>query len=423
MAQHKFFSLVPHGTRVDFVKLSSKLVIGSAAVVALALVGVVAQGFRWGVEFTGGTEIQVAFSQPVTDESVRAALQEAKFNNPGVQRFGAAENNEFLLRVERISVLTPESLKQVEEGIRQRLGDQVLDVVATEKEGDRITVFLKGVVLPTPAESTDGGASPPPVPGQPTALNLDDKQLEPHGLLLEEAVKAAGLELRGGESRKSLLSTNKEEHYIFVAGVSSRVVEALKLKLGDIVTERRTDYVDATVAGELRTDGILALLYALGVMLLYIAIRFDFYFSPGAIVALFHDVLVAVGVISWLRLDFDLTLVAALLTIIGYSINDTIVVYDRVRELLTGKETYAELCTLVNRSINDTLSRTIITSGTTFLVAISLYIWGGRVLEGFALAMCVGVITGTYSSFAIATPVYLFLKRKYPHGILQAPKA
>jgi len=164
------------------------------------------------------------------------------------------------------------------------------------------------------------------------------------------------------------------------------------------------------------------MLYALGVMLLYIAVRFDFYFSPGAIVALFHDVLVAVGVVAWAQLDFDLTLVAAFLTIIGYSINDTIVIYDRVREELSGKETYAELVKLVNKSINETLSRTVLTSTATFFVSLSLLIFGGRALQGFALAICVGIITGTYSSFAIATPFYLWLKKKFPQGILEPAK-
>ncbi|MEW5853483.1 MAG: protein translocase subunit SecF [Myxococcota bacterium] len=418
-SNHSFFTIIPPNTKFDFVGNSKRFFTLSGGVLVLALLGLVFVRINWGVEFVGGTEIQVKFPEKVDENEIRKILDEAKLEGASVQQFGAPENNEYLLRVERISVLTTDKVAAAKTQLQQVLGDKFLELQASEREGDRLTVYVKGTPMenqPTPdPAAAQSGAAPAPVA-------ITDKTLEPNGKLIEDAVKAAGLELRPHDRRKSIISEDREEHIVFVKGVSSRVMEALRGRFGEKVEERRTDYVDATVAEELRTDGILALLYALGVMLLYIAIRFDFYFSPGAIVALFHDVLVALGVVVWARLDFDLTLVAAFLTIIGYSINDTIVIYDRVREQLTGKEGIVELEDLVNRSVNETLSRTVLTSGATLFVCLALLLFGGRALQGLALALCVGIITGTYSSFAIATPTYLWLKRKFPHGILQPAK-
>lgn len=418
-SKHSFFSVIPHGTKIDFVGNGKKFLVGSTVVLAVALLGLVVRGINWGVEFVGGTEIQLAFNTAVPAQDIREVLDKAGFVNVSVQQFGAVEQHEFLVRVQRVSILTPDVMEKVRSAIKGSLGDQVVDVTSNEREGDRINVYLKGTPLPAPA--TPEGETPKAA--DPNALS--DQNLEPNGQKVEAAVKGTGLELRASDARRSFVGQGREEHLIFVKGVSARVVEALKGKFGEGVKERRTDYVDATVADELRTDGILAMLYALGVILLYIAIRFDFYFSPGAVVGLFHDVLVSVGVVAWAALDFDLTLVAAFLTIIGYSINDTIVVYDRVREVVNNNaKSKRSLEDMVNESINDTLSRTILTSVTTFLVSASLLIFGGRVLHGFALAMCIGIITGTYSSFAISVPVFLWLKKRFPDGFLpQTPDA
>jgi preprotein translocase subunit SecF len=415
--KHSFFTFVPHGTRIDFVGNGKNFLIGSFVVLGLSLLGLAVRGINWGVEFVGGTEIQVAFADNVGAQAIRETLDGAGFVNVSVQQFGSTEQHEFLIRVQRVSVLTPESVEKAKASIKSALGDMVLDITHNEREGDRINVFLRGTQAPAPV------AAEGETPKAPDPTVLTDTMLEPNGSRIETAVRAAGLELRPTDARRSVLGQGREEHLIFVKGISSKVVESLRAKF-TTVTERRTDYVDATVADELRTDGILAMLYALGVILLYIAIRFDFYFSPGAVAGLAHDVLVSIGVVAWTGLDFDLTLVAAFLTIIGYSINDTIVVYDRVREVVNANaKSKRSLEDMVNESINDTLSRTILTSLVTFLVSASLLIFGGRVLHGFALAMCVGIVTGTYSSFAISVPTFLWLKRKFPDGFLPASPA
>jgi len=170
---------------------------------------------------------------------------------------------------------------------------------------------------------------------------------------------------------------------------------------------RRVEMVGPKVGKDLRQKALLSLFYAMLFMLAYIWWRFEFAFGLGAVIALIHDVLITVGVISITNTEFDLTIVAALLTIVGYSINDTIVVYDRIRENLKDmrREGYAAI---INRSINETLSRTILTSFTVFLVAIILFLFGGEVIHGFSLALVVGVIAGTYSSIYIASPIVIF---------------
>jgi preprotein translocase subunit SecF len=189
-------------------------------------------------------------------------------------------------------------------------------------------------------------------------------------------------------------------------------VEKAKKALGDEVNYRRTEFVGPKVGGELIEAGITAVVLALGAMLVYIWFRFEWQFGVGAVVALLHDVLLTIGIFALLGLEFNLSTVAAILTIAGYSINDTVVVYDRVRENLR-KYKQMPLAELLNLSINGTLSRTLLTSVTTLLALSALYFFGGEVLAGFSFAMIWGVLVGTYSSIFIAVPllVYMNLRR------------
>ncbi len=186
------------------------------------------------------------------------------------------------------------------------------------------------------------------------------------------------------------------------------VVEKMRAALGDTVDYRRIEVVGPTVSQELIEAGILAVVLALLGVLAYIWVRFEWQFSVGAIAALIHDVVLTIGVFSLLQLDFNLSIIAAVLTIVGYSLNDTVVVYDRVRENLR-KYKKMELSQLIDLSINDTLSRTIMTSGTTLLALLALYIFGGEVIRGFVFAMIWGVLVGTYSSIFIAAPLLISL--------------
>ena len=174
-------------------------------------------------------------------------------------------------------------------------------------------------------------------------------------------------------------------------------------------TFRRVENVGPKVSSELLLDGILAIAIALSAMLIYIWFRFEWQFSLGAIIAIFHDVLITLGIFSALNLEINLSIVAAVLTIVGYSMNDTVVIFDRVRENLK-KYSKIQIDELTNLSINETLSRTLITSVTTLLALFSIFLFGGEILKGFSFAMILGVILGTYSSIYIANPILIFLR-------------
>ena len=187
------------------------------------------------------------------------------------------------------------------------------------------------------------------------------------------------------------------------AEVSGRVLELLPG-----AEMRRIEFVGPQVGEELTEDGMLALLYALGGILVYVMIRFTKNFAFGAIVAVAHDVLITLGIFSVLKLEFDLTVLAAVLAVIGYSLNDTIVVFDRIRENFRRLRKLSPR-DVVNRSLNQTLSRTLVTSGTTLIVVITLFVLGGELIHGFATALMIGVVVGTYSSIYVASTVLLAL--------------
>ena len=196
---------------------------------------------------------------------------------------------------------------------------------------------------------------------------------------------------------------NIEENFI------ENLKNELKKDLGNSFNFRRVESVGPKVSSELLKSGILAILLSLGAMLIYIWIRFEWQFSLGAIAAIFHDVIITLGFFSILNLEINLSIVAAVLTIVGYSMNDTVVIFDRVRENLK-KFSDIKIFDLTNISINETLSRTIITSATTLLALLSIFIFGGEILKGFSFAMILGVIIGTYSSIYIANPILVMLK-------------
>tara|TARA_B100001029_G_C15033963_1_gene438894 strand:- start:683 stop:1576 length:894 start_codon:yes stop_codon:yes gene_type:complete len=191
-----------------------------------------------------------------------------------------------------------------------------------------------------------------------------------------------------------------------------KFIENIKSKLSNSIGDvdfRRVENVGPKVSSELLKSGVIAITLSLAAMLIYIWVRFEWQFSLGAIMAIFHDVIITLGIFSLFSLEINLSIVAAVLTIVGYSMNDTVVIFDRVRENLK-KYADIKIFELTNISINETLSRTIITSITTLLALLSIYLFGGEILKGFSFAMILGVVFGTYSSIYIANPILVFLK-------------
>ena len=281
-------------TNFDFMKLRTSAMLASVILLLVSIGSLATQGLNLGLDFTGGTLLEVAYEQPADIERIRSQLENAGFEDSTVQNFGS--ETEVLIRMS--------------EAFRDTLGAEVLEALQQDSDAE--------------------------------------------------------------------------------------------------VELRRSEFVSGQVGEELRDDGGLALLLALAVVMLYVAFRFQFKFSVGAVVALFHDVVIILGFFSLFQWDFDLTVFAALLAVIGYSLNDTIVVADRIRENFRIMRTESSI-EIINASLNQTLGRTIMTSLTTALVLIALMYFGGEVIHNFSLGLFIGVLVGTYSSIYVAANILLMM--------------
>lgn len=238
-------------------------------------------------------------------------------------------------------------------------------------------------------------------------------------ILEESGMKNLKIQSLGTENKEFLAKVGADEASL--QSVGEAVEKALVTKMDRAAFEiERIDVVGPQAGAELRKSGLLSLMYALLCIFIYVAVRFDSRYSPGAVVALLHDSIITVGIFILLQREFSLSILAAILTIIGYSLNDTIIIFDRIRETVHGHPEQS-LAQNINASINDTLSRTVLTGATTMMVTISLMVFGGGVIADFALAMTIGIIVGTYSSVFVASPIYLALvewqtKRGVSHG-------
>jgi preprotein translocase subunit SecF len=253
--------------------------------------------------------------------------------------------------------------------------------------------------------------------------NVDVRFAQPQNIdHVRSALSTQGLGNTEIQSISDVASSGNSSEYVIFVGQKdlsdeakdsskAQVITALNAAYGSgSFTIRGAEIVGAKVGAELRRQAVFVTLYALGGMLLYIAFRFEWVFGAAAVLAVFHDVLITLGFFSLLHYEISLTVIAALLTLVGYSMNDTIVIFDRIREnnRLLRKEDFA---VVVNKSINQTLSRTILTSGLTFLTVLVLFLMGGQVLRAFSFALVVGIVVGTYSSFGIAAPLVVWWHR------------
>ena len=284
----------------DFMGYRKTAAIISVTLVLASIINLAINQVEWGLDFTGGTLVEVFFEEPVSPEAVRIDLGKAGFEGHVVQYFGS--ERDVLVRI-------------------------------------------------------------------PPQKNLDDREN---------------------------------------ARLGDRILESLKAMVSSEVALRRSEFVGPAVGDELTNQGGLGLLTALAMVLIYVAFRFQLKFAIGAVIALFHDVMITLGLFSLVRWNFDLTVVAALLAVIGYSLNDTIVVSDRIRENFR-KIRRGSPIDIINKSLNQTLGRTLITSFTTLIVLFSLLILGGELIRGFAIGLIIGVLVGTYSSIYIAASVLLSL--------------
>ncbi len=368
------FRIVPRDLSVDFVGKRGTFGIVSALLVITSIALFFVLEPNYGIDFRGGTDIILRFEGQVTGEEVREAAAKAGFPDANVQRFGPEEKAEFLVQTREVSVVNAEKVKEVEVELA-KLGE-VDRLTWDAAQPDRMDVIYKQSV-----ESGD-------IKSAASKLGLEDVDVETLGL-------------EGSAS-----------YVIRFQDLGTRVRNGFAEAMGDKFDRasglERLETVGPRVGQQLRDSAMLAIVVALFLILVYIAFRFDARYAPGAVVALAHDVAIAVGVFVVIQMEISLPIVAALLTIVGYSLNDTIVVFDRIRENLVA-EGDADVPGVVNRSINETLSRTIITSLTTLLAVVAIYIFGGGLIQDFAFALIVGIVIGTYSSVFVASPVMIFM--------------
>lgn len=400
---------------IDFVGKFRPALIICAIIPLISIVGLMIFGIDWGIDFSGGSEMQVKFSKEVPPEDIREVLDDIGFDKNQVQSYGARANNEMLIRVESMSSIRPEDLAKIKKIVRSTFDESLtkdqleqISIGINTRIGDQITMQL-----PFPED----------LEVDKIERFLDDQ----HEQLAQLLDTKSGLKLRRTRGIGEELADINESiirdvpvgglvsYTVQFMGVSDKIGRALTEKFGT-VDIRRVEFVDSQVSKQLRTDGTLAVIYALIAILIYIAIRFDILFSPGAIVALLQDTFGALMVFVFGRYEFDLPSIAALLTIVGYSINNTIVIYDRIRETMpSGNKKSAsmeQVSAAVNKAINDTFSRTINTSLTTLFATVSLLIFAGGVIKSFALVLTVGIILGAFSSTFAAPGTYLFLRKR-----------
>jgi preprotein translocase subunit SecF len=351
-------------------------------------------GIRYGIDFKGGTNVDVRFAQPPNVDKLRSGLAAQGLGNTEIQSISDIANptsSEVVIFVEG---------KGQDEQALQASREKVLGALSATYGVSSSNKPDFNSATPTSLAAFLTGKDPLFL-----SVNAGDRYQQLAKKLLDYRDKNSNGVLTNFDDLPK------------VDGVTPAVLAAVKNSyvLGPFAI-RNVEIVGPKVGAELRKQAIFVTLYALGGMLVYIAFRFEWVYGAAAVLAVFHDVLITLGFFSLLHFEISLTVIAALLTLVGYSMNDTIVIFDRIREnnRLLRKESFADV---VNKSINQTLSRTILTSGLTFLTVLVLFLMGGQVLRAFSFALVVGIVVGTYSSFGIAAPLVVAWNRWRGQGV------
>jgi preprotein translocase subunit SecF len=368
-------------TNFDFLGKKWPFIIASLILTVAGFGSIIAKGgLRFGIDFREGTAMTVQFASAPPLDKVRSAMSQSMKGEISVQNFTGAARNQVEISTEIIDKKNPQAGRQIMESV--------------------LRTAFGGVVSEKPDFNNAGKEELARQLRDPLAQNgvaLSDQQLVQ---LVGDLKQYAAKNLSGVVTSFDQLSG--------ASGANPAVIKTLKdtcsLAPYAIV---RTEMVGPKVGSDLRRKAVMATLYALAGMLVYIGFRFEWIYGLGAVIACFHDTIITVGLFSLFDKEISMTVIAALLTLVGYSMNDTIVIFDRIRENVKFQRR-EPLAVVMNHAINQTLSRTVMTSGLTFLTVIALFIWGGPVLHGFSFALVCGIIVGTYSSVFVASPIVLF---------------
>jgi len=375
----RFFS--SSGKVYDFMRWRMVFVVISIVMVFGAIGLLVTGQARLGTDFRGGTEVEVAFRGEVSPQEIRDAVTAAEFHTPDVIKVDDSKNaHHYLIRVQDVSILTGEIEAAVERALcfGPRAAECPEAQRATEVRfspgGDKVTVRF--------------GVAP----------DLD--------WVRERASAVKGIRLRPGANNPFIQNARDHKVEIQLMSKGDQLLSGLQRALGQRAPEQtlRSEWIGPRAGAQLRDSAVKSILIAIVFIMAYIAFRFDLRFAPGSVVALIHDATGTVGLLILLGREIDLTTVAAVLTIIGYSVNDTVVIYDRVRENL-GKLRGASFRELINVSTSEMLGRTLLTNATVQMSVLAFFVWGTGTLKNFALTLTIGMFLGTYSTIYIALPV------------------
>jgi len=388
-SQQKFFEIIKPGSNYEFIGnekywIGLSIVLVTLTIVMLPLNAYVFKSrghmLNWGVDFRGGSEILIEFSKPVDAGEVRKTLADAGFPDADVVKYADPTGQHpynYMVRVGAVSVVSEQQAKQIRESLAKE-GEATLKHLDWSEGGDKI--YLR---YDRPVDTAS----------------------------LTNSLKAVGI----NTTQVQTFGRAEDNTYeVTLVGLDSEIRRALDARLGAgaVAAIPQVESVGAKAGKQLQFDGARSLLYAILLIMVYIAFRFDLRYGPGTVVALLHDAVIVIGAFAVTYKEFSLTTVAAVLTIIGYSMNDTVVVFDRIREN-AARLRDRRFDRVVNQSINETLSRTIWTSATVFFVTLAMNVFGVGVIRDFAFAMNVGVIVGTYSSIFIASPILIWLNEKF----------
>jgi len=366
------------GVTYDFFRYRWPFMFTSFGLTFLSLLSLFWPGPRFGIDFKGGTEVELLCKGEVTPTDLRQAVLGLGFGSPDVIAVQGTTNR-FILRLEQVSSLPDAQVEKAKAALAAAVGgEQNLLDFTPSPGGDKLAIQLTNDV---PTEQ------------------------------LANALRSAGLNLRDVAPFGNVQDLRFEAHLI---GIGDKLVQGLREKLGDRAPERplRVEWVGPKAGAQLRDAAVNAILYTIAFVMVYIAFRFDLRFAPGGVVALLHDALITLGIYVVLQKEVTLGTIAAVLTVIGYSINDTIVVYDRIRENMQRMRN-ATLAHLINVSTSQTLGRTVITSAMGLISISGFFIWGTPLIRDIVFALSMGFLIGTYSSIYVAAPLTEWMDRRF----------
>ncbi|WP_394831918.1 protein translocase subunit SecF [Pendulispora rubella] len=377
------------GQRRFWISLSLFLVVAST-------VSLWFPGANYGTDFRGGTEVEVAFNKNVDAHTLRQAVESLGYHTPDVIQVQDFKNpNHFLVRVQEISVVDDVTKEKLKAALC--LTADPAAPVADEK------------ACPENARATEVKFSPG---GDKISTRYDTApDLEK---LKEQIRSVAGINIKASATNPQIINPRDNRVEIQLQSKGDQLMDGLRSKLGaDTVPDQplRVEWVGPKAGKQLRDSARNSVAIAIVFIMLYLAFRFDLRFAPGVVIACVHDAMVILGVFVLLKKEVTLSTIGAVLTIVGYSMNDTVVVYDRIRENLS-KHRGKSFGDIINLSVSETLSRTILTAGATMLSVLAFFVWGTGVIRDFALAMVIGIVAGTYSSIYVAAPLTEWIDKR-----------